>query len=135
MTKNWELFGVSLGVHVRMLNRIKLDDPNGGVENWKLKMFQFWLQYKPDASWKDVIRALDDNDYCHLAATLSKKYLLTADSSDDDDNGGSNSFCLYRLKQLLFALADENDDNIEAEETAAVIERLQDLETSFTTIC
>ena len=41
------------------LDSIKLDDPNGGVENWKLKMFQFWLQYQQDdPSWKDVIRAL-----------------------------------------------------------------------------
>ena len=104
MTKNWELFGVSLGVHVRMLNRIKLDDPNGGVENWKLKMFQFWLQYKPDASWKDVVRALEDNDYCLLAATLSKKCLLATDSSDDDDNGGSNSFVYIVLSSYYLHL-------------------------------
>ena len=59
-----------------------LNDPNGGVENWKLKMFQFWLQYKPDTSWKDVVRALKENDYNNLAATLSRKYLLAADSSE-----------------------------------------------------
>ena len=94
MTDDWRVFGVSLGIPGRKLKSIVTEDPNGGVENWKLKMFQFWLQYKPDASWKDVIRALVVNDYCNLAATLSKTYLLTTDSSDDNDKGGSNSFSL-----------------------------------------
>ena len=80
VTDDWKLFGLSLGVPVRNLNTIKLDDPHGGVENWKLKMFEIWLQYKPDASWKDVVRALNEKDYNNLAAKLSRKYLLAADS-------------------------------------------------------
>ena len=72
---NWKLVGVALGVPVRKLNTIKLDDPHGGVENWKLKMFDIWLQYKPDASWKDVVQVLEENDYKDLAATLWEKYL------------------------------------------------------------
>ena len=91
MADDWIVFGVSLGIPPRKLNSIKINDPNGGVENWKLKMFQFWLQYKTDASWKDVVRALEDNDYFNLAATLSKKYLLTAALSSSDNEGGSNS--------------------------------------------
>ena len=74
------------------LNRIKLDDPNGGVEYWKLKMFQFWLQYKLDASWKDVVRALKENNYYHLAATLSRKYLL-ADYSKPQGDWVTNNDC------------------------------------------
>ena len=85
MTKDWELFGVSLGVPRFKLDTIKLDDPNGGVEKWKLKMFQFWIQYqRDDPSWKDVIRALNENNYIRLAVRLSRKYLPTADSSDDE---------------------------------------------------
>ena len=79
MVDDWKLFGVSLGVPLRKLNTIKLDDPHGGVENWKLKMFQFWLHYKPCALWKDVIQALKENDYNDLAATLSRKYPLQAE--------------------------------------------------------
>ena len=82
MIDDWKPLGGSLGVPVRKLDAIMLNDPNGGVENWKLKMFQFWLQYKPDTSWKDVVRALKENDYNNLAATLSRKYLLAADSSE-----------------------------------------------------
>ena len=85
MVDDWKVFGVSLGVPVRKLNAIELADPRGGVENWKLKMFQFWLQYKPDdPSWKDVVRALEENNYIHLATTLSRKYLLPADSNEDE---------------------------------------------------
>ena len=80
---NWNLFGVSLGVPANTLDTIKLNDPNGGVENWKLKMFQFWLQSNVDASWKEVVRALEENNLTLLAATLSRKYLLAADSSEE----------------------------------------------------
>ena len=72
---NWKPVGVALGVPVRKLNTIKLDDPHGGVENWKIKMFDIWLQYKPDASWKDVVEALDENDYYDLAEKLWEKHL------------------------------------------------------------
>ena len=83
MVDNWKVFGVSLGVPAAKLDSIKLDDPNGGVENWKLKMFQFWLQFKIDASWKDVVRALKENNHILLATTLSRKYLLAADSNEE----------------------------------------------------
>ena len=38
---DWKPLGGSLGIPVRKLDAIMLNDPNGGVENWKLKMFQF----------------------------------------------------------------------------------------------
>ena len=85
MVDDWKVFGVSLGVPLRKLKTIILEDPNGGVENWKLKMFQFWLQSQPnDPSWKDVVRALEENKHLHLAATLRNKYLLAVDSSEDE---------------------------------------------------
>ena len=75
MVDNWKPVGVTLGVPVRKLNNIKLSDQFGGVENWKIQMFDSWLKYKPDASWKDVVQALEENDYKDLAATLWEKYL------------------------------------------------------------
>ena len=106
MTDEWKVFGVSLGIPVRILNKIKLDDPNGGLDNWKIKMFQFWLQYKPDASWKDVVRALKENDYFSLAGKLTQDYLLATDhdSGNDDSEGWSVSLFLinYHLVLNLF---------------------------------
>ena len=100
VTDDWKVFGVSLGIPGRKLKSIVTEDPNGGVENWKLKMFQFWLQYKPDASWEDVVRALEDNDYCNLAATLSKKYLLATDSAGNDDGEGGSISLFYNQSVL-----------------------------------
>ena len=76
VTDDWKLFGVSLGVPVKKLKAIKLDDPHGGVENWKLEMFHFWLRLKSDASWKDVIQALEESDYGSLAARVKRTYVL-----------------------------------------------------------
>ena len=76
MNDDWITVGVLLGVPVKKLKTIKLDDPHGGVENWKFEMFQFWLRYKPDASWRDVVQALKQNDYISLAARVKRMYLL-----------------------------------------------------------
>ena len=76
MTDDWKLIGVSLSVPVRKLNTIKLNDPHGGVENWKIEMFHFWLRLKSDGSWKDVVQALEQNDYGMLAARVKRTYML-----------------------------------------------------------
>ena len=73
------------------LDRIKKE--NSEVEEQKVKMFQFWLKYKLDASWKIVIQVLEQNDYFVLAAELSKKYLLTADSSNEEQG----IVCIHRV--------------------------------------
>ena len=76
MNDDWITVGVFLGVPVKKLKTIKSDDPHGGVESWKFEMFQFWLRYKPDALWKDVVQALEQNDYISLAARVKRTYLL-----------------------------------------------------------
>ena len=79
---NWYVFGATLGIPISNLDAIKRECPNVGEQ--KIKMFQFWLQYKLDASWKMVIQALEQNNYLVLAVTLSRKYLLP-DSSDANE--------------------------------------------------
>ena len=86
---DWYVFGVALGVPVSTLNCIKSE--NSDVENKKIQMFQFWLQYKLDASWKLVIQALEQNNYLVLAATLSKKYLLSDSSNTTEEERGMSS--------------------------------------------
>ena len=147
MTDDWKLFGLSLGVPRFKLDTIKLDDPNGGVENWKLKMFKYWLQLQQeDPSWKDIIRALKENNFTYLAVTLvlSRKYLSVGDSSEDE--GISHYSTLGRVSLLIYIviiaslsnsdISTNKDDKIETEiqATAAVVKRLRDLESSFTDI-
>ena len=46
------------------------------------KCFNFGCNSKYIASLKDVVRALEENNYLQLAAKLNRKYLLAADSSE-----------------------------------------------------
>ena len=70
---NWYVFGASLGIPISKLDAIKKECSD--VEEQKFKMFQFWLQNMLDASWKKVVRVLEQNNHFILAATLSGKYL------------------------------------------------------------
>ena len=74
---NWYVFGVSLGIPLRKLDTIKKEYSD--VEEQKIKMFQFWLRNKLDASWKKVIQVLEQNGYNVLAVTLREKYLLSSE--------------------------------------------------------
>ena len=74
---SWYVFGASLGIPISKLDTIKKECSD--VEEQKIKMFQFWLQYKLDASWKKVIQVLEQNGHNVLAVTLSNKYLLSSE--------------------------------------------------------
>ena len=99
---NWREFGVALGIPVSKLDCIKLD--NSDVEDKKIQMFQFWLQYKLDASWKTVIQALEQNSYLVLAATLSKRYLLSDSSNTSDEQQGMSLRLADARQERLTAL-------------------------------
>ena len=57
------------------LDRIKKD--YSGVEEQKIKMFQFWLQYNVGASWKIVIQTLEQINYLTLACISSASVLVS----------------------------------------------------------
>ena len=73
--KDWYVFGVALDIPVRQLNAIQSSNPHGGVERWLVDMFEYWLNSNPDASWKDIIQALEQTDQLVLAAKVKIKYL------------------------------------------------------------
>ena len=83
---NWYVFGATLGIPLSKLDSIKKE--NSDVEEQMIKMFQFWLQYKVDASWKMVIQALEQNNYIVLAATLNRNYLLSDSSNTSEKEQG-----------------------------------------------
>ena len=45
------------------------------VERCKLDTLQYWLDNEIDASWKEIVQALEKSDHCVLAAKVKKKYL------------------------------------------------------------
>ena len=100
---NWYVFGVALGIPVSKLDRIKKE--NSEVEEQKVKMFQFWINNKLDASWKIVIQVLEQNDHFVLAAELSKKYLLTTADSSNEEQGTVYAYIEVLVVERLTDLA------------------------------
>ena len=72
----WYVFGTLLRISPSDLDIIKASYPHEGVQYWKIKMFRLWLRSDPNASWKDVVRALEKAKHLSLAARLKKKYVL-----------------------------------------------------------
>ena len=72
---DWYLFGAYLGVPVYKLKEIQSTSQHRGVERCKLEMLQFWLDSTMTASWKDIVRAVEQTDRLTLASNLKSKYL------------------------------------------------------------
>ena len=73
----WYVFGTLLRIAPGELDGIPISYPREGVQYWKIKMFRIWLRSDPNASWKDVVRALEKAKHFSLAAKLKRKYLLS----------------------------------------------------------
>ena len=65
-----------LGVPPSRLKAIQASKGQGGVQQWKVDMFQAWLDNKLDASWEDIVSALKQLENLRLATKLKKKYLM-----------------------------------------------------------
>ena len=80
---NWFVLGIFLGVPVKQLQKIE-SLHRGELERCKIDMLQYWLDNDVNASWKNVVRALEQTNQLVLAETVKHKYLL----SDTADQGG-----------------------------------------------
>ena len=87
---DWYVFGVVLNIPVKKLRMIKSSNPHGGVEVWLIDMFQYWLNNNVDASWVEIVRALEQTDQIVLAASLKRKYLLPPEPAAVNKNEGIN---------------------------------------------
>ena len=85
---NWFLLGIFLGVPVKQLQKIE-SLHRGEIERCKIDMLQYWLDNNVNASWKDVVRALEQTNQLVLAETVKHKYLLSATA----DQGGCSVVC------------------------------------------
>ena len=77
---DWYVFGVRLNVPVSELRKIE-SNPKGGVERYKVDMLQYWLDNNVNASWKDVVRALEQTKQLKLAETVKHRFLLSTIAS------------------------------------------------------
>ena len=80
---DWYVFGVALGIPVSKLDCIKSQKPFDTAESWKISMYSVWLRANADASWKQVVQALEQTSNLDLAAAVKRKYLLTRDTNEE----------------------------------------------------
>ena len=77
---DWFSFGVALGITVGRLREIQASNQDG-VRRWKIEMFQSWLDSTPNASWEDIIKALEQCHHVALAERLRSRYIGQQESS------------------------------------------------------
>lgn len=80
---DWYMFGTFLNVPVKELQKIE-SSRRGELDRCKIDTLQYWLDNNVNASWKDVIRALEQTDQLVLASTLKHKYLLPTTVNEED---------------------------------------------------
>ena len=84
---DWYVFGVSLRIPIRQLESIKLNNASEGLEKQKTCMFHFWLQFNANATWKEIVQVLEQNDLFTLAEKLKRKYVLHVPISASTSQG------------------------------------------------
>ena len=79
---DWYSLGVALRVHPNKLQEIQKSSPQEGIQRWRIELLQYWLNSTPDASWKDIIVALEKIGHHTLSARLQHKYNVPATGTD-----------------------------------------------------
>ena len=74
---DWYQLGLKLGVPDYKLDEIQRYHSSS---QWKLETLKLWLQLKPNASWMNVVRALQRMEENTLAKWIRQKYMRRGSS-------------------------------------------------------
>ena len=75
---DWHTLGIQLDLTTSQLNSIHVTYHVHGVDRLKTEMFDVWLQSSPNASWADLITALEAMGINSVAGDIRAAYLHTA---------------------------------------------------------
>ena len=75
---DWHDLGLKLGLTMSQLRGIELTHPRDGPGRLKAEMFDVWLKSSPNASWADLITALEDMGEDRVASNVRAAYSPTA---------------------------------------------------------
>ena len=71
---NWQKFGTFLtGIERRDIERIEADTSIKGIDQQKAALFTKWLSVHPEASWEDVLFALEKSQEYSLVSRVYQK--------------------------------------------------------------
>ena len=72
---DWYTLGLMLGLRVDQLKEIETGNPTAGVKRWKSEMLDKWLRSDPNASWKNVVAALQNMEEHAVAKRVIRTYI------------------------------------------------------------
>ena len=75
---DWHGLGLKLGLTMSQLRGIELTYHMHGQGRLKAEMFDVWLKSSPNASWADLVRALEAMDMYRVASNVRAAYSPTA---------------------------------------------------------
>ena len=70
---NWHKLGINLGLPKYELDKIQQDYAHLGNDRQRLEMLDKWLQRTPNATWRDVVRALQQMGENRVAESIRQK--------------------------------------------------------------
>ena len=70
---NWFLLGINLGLQKHELTKIERDYQ--GNDRRRVEMLNLWLQRTPNATWEDVVDALQQMGENRVAENIREKYI------------------------------------------------------------
>ena len=73
----WKQFAYSLNTPKRIIDKIHMSYGQLGVEHCCTEFLAQWLESNCDATWNDVIRAVDDIGLNDVAEELTTRYMPT----------------------------------------------------------
>ena len=75
---NWYQLGLYLNLQTHDLNNIQLDHAHHGNERQMVEMLSLWLRRTPNATWGDVVSALQQMGENRVAENIRQKHLRRA---------------------------------------------------------
>ena len=75
---NWYQLGLYLNLQTHDLNKIQQDHAHQGNDRQRLEMLSLWLRRTPNATWEDVVSALQQMEENRVAENIRQKHLRRA---------------------------------------------------------
>ena len=72
---DWHTLGIQLDLRGDQLDEIEQSHPTAGVVRWKSEVLKKWLHSNTNASWENVVSALQNMKECELAERIRRKYI------------------------------------------------------------
>ena len=75
---NWYQLGLYLNLQTHDLSKIQQDHAHHGNDRQMLEMLSLWLRRTPNATWEDVVNALQQMGENRVAENIRQKHLRRA---------------------------------------------------------